>query len=139
MNVTSKVKQAAGYLIEANFYFAVFVLISGGLLSLSDRSVFAYNEALYGALDNNLRIIMVYLALTEAVVVAYCFFSKRFHFMILVGFFLLLMMGSLDFYGEVNTIEIDSDFTGFFLYTGLSHVVYGVFKTDASWRTHSAQ
>ncbi len=67
MNVTSKFKHAASYLIEANFYFAVFVLISGGLLSLSDRSVFAYNEALYGALDNNLRIIMVYLALTKLI------------------------------------------------------------------------
>lgn len=136
MNIASRFKQAFGYLIEANFYFAVFVLISAGLLSLSDRSVFVYNEALYGALDNNLRIIMVYLALTEAVVVAYCLFSKRFHFMMLVGFFLLLMIGSLDFYGEVNTVEIDSDFTDFFLYTGLSHLVYGVFKTDASWLTH---
>jgi len=43
-----------------------------------------------------------------------------------VGFFLILMIGSMEFYGEINTIEIDENFPLFFLYTGLSHILFGI-------------
>ena len=114
-------------LLEVNFYISVIVLIAGGMLSVSGSySIFEYNEDLYGALDNNLRMIMVYLAVTEIVILIYCFLRKNFQVMIPVGFFLILMIGSMEFYGEINTIEIDENFPLFFFYTGLSHILFGV-------------
>jgi hypothetical protein len=119
--------QSIKFLFEINFYLSVFVLIAGGILSASGSySLFEFNEDLYGALDNNLRMIMVYLAMTEAVILGYCFFRKNFQVMIPVGFFLILMIGSMEFYGEINSIEIDDNFPLFFLYTGISHILFGV-------------
>jgi hypothetical protein len=115
------------FLLEVNFYISVIVLIAGGMLSVSGGySIFEFNEELYGALDNNLRMIMVYLAMTECIILGYCFFRKNFQVMIPVGFFLILMIGSMEFFGEINSIEIDENFPLFFLYTGLSHILFGV-------------
>jgi uncharacterized membrane protein len=114
-------------LLEVNFYISVIVLIAGGMLSVSGSySIFEFNEDLYGALDNNLRMIMVYLAVTEIVILIYCFLRKNFQVMIPVGFFLILMIGSMEFYGEINTIEIDENFPLFFFYTGISHILFGI-------------
>jgi len=125
--IAFKSKQNIKFLLEVNFYISVIVLIVGGMLSVSESySVFEFNEELYGALDNNLRMIMVYLAITESVILSYCFFRKNFRVMIPVGFFLILMIGSMKFYGEINSIEIDENFSLFFLYTGLSHILFGV-------------
>ena len=75
----AKSKQNIKFLLEVNFYISVIVLIVGGMLSVSESySVFEFNEELYGALDNNLRMIMVYLAITESVILSYCFFRKNF-------------------------------------------------------------
>jgi uncharacterized membrane protein len=125
--MTVKGLQSIKFLLEVNFYISVIVLIAGGILSVSGSySFFEFNEDLYGALDNNLRMIMVYLAITEGVILVYCFFRKNFQVMIPVGFFLILMIGSMEFYGEINSIEIDDKFPLFFLYTGLSHILFGV-------------
>jgi hypothetical protein len=119
--------QIIKFLLEVNFYISVLVLIGGGILSASGSySFFEFNEDLYGALDNNLRMIMVYLAITESVILGYCFFRNNFQVMIPVGFFLILMIGSMEFYGEINSIEIDENFPLFFLYTGISHILFGV-------------
>ena len=119
--------QSIKFLLEVNFYISVIVLIAGGMLSVSGSySIFEFNEDLYGALDNNLRMIMVYLAVTEIVILIYCFLRKNFQVMMPVGFFLILMIGSMEFYGEINTIEIDENFPLFFFYTGLSHILFGV-------------
>ncbi len=125
--MTFKGLQSIKFLLEVNFYISVIVLIAGGILSVSGSySFFEFNEDLYGALDNNLRLIMVYLAITETVILGYCFFRKNFQVMIPVGFFLILMIGSMEFYGQINAIEIDENFPLFFLYTGLSHILFGV-------------
>jgi hypothetical protein len=76
-------------------------------------------------MSNNLRLIMLYLGITELIVCAYCFLTQRIQFFIPVGFFLILMIGSIKFYGEVNNVEVDENFPLFFLYTGISHVVFG--------------
>ena len=121
------VLQSIKFLLRANFYISVIVLIAGGFLSVSaSYSFFEFNGDLYGALDNNLRMIMVYLAMTEIVILGYCFSRKNFQVMIPVGFFLILMIGSMEFYGDINTIEIDKRFPLFFLYTGVSHILFGV-------------
>jgi hypothetical protein len=122
-------------LVEFNFYVAVLVLIGFCLLSVSDSfSIFSFNEELYGALDNNLRVMIVYLGVTEIVVFAYCWLTQRFQGMTLVGFFLLLLIESVQFYGEVNSIEIDEVFPLFFLYTGLSHLAFGILSIFESNR-----
>ena len=122
-----KAFKSVKFLLEANFYLSVIVLLAGCFLSVSDNySLFAFNEDLYGALDNNLRMIMVYLAITEIVILLYCYFRKNFRVMIPVGFFLILMIGSMEFYGDINAIEIDDSFPLFFLYTGISHILFGV-------------
>jgi len=119
--------QSIKFLLEVNFYISVIVLIAGGMLSVSGSySIFEFNEELYGALDNNLRMIMVYLAMTESVILGYCIFRNNFQVMIPVVFFLILMIGSIEFYGEINAIAIDENFSLFFLYTGLSHILFGV-------------
>jgi uncharacterized membrane protein len=124
-------------LLEANFYISVLVLLTGCLLSVSDRySFFEFNEDLYGALDNNLRMIMIYLAMTETVILMYCYFRHNFQIMIAVGFFLLLMIASMRLYGDINDIAIDENFSLFFLYTGLSHSLYGVMVRIEKNNTH---
>ena len=126
-SMTFKGLQSIKFLLEVNFYISVIMLIAGGFLSVSDSySFFEFNQDLYGALDNNLRMIMVYLAMTESVILIYCFFRKNFQIMITVGFFLILMIGSMEFYGDINSIEIDDNFPLYFLYTGLSHILFGV-------------
>jgi uncharacterized membrane protein len=81
---------------------------------------------MYGILDNNLQTAIIYLGITEIVVVAYCAIMQQFQFMLLMGFFLLSMIESLNFYGEVNSMTIDENFTDFFLYTGVSHLAFGM-------------
>ncbi|NOS89141.1 MAG: hypothetical protein HOP34_11505 [Methylococcaceae bacterium] len=116
------------FVIEVNFYISVIVLLMGSLLSgIDGYSLFEFNEDLYGALDNNLRMIMFYLAMTELVVLTFCYARKAYHLMIPVGFFLILMIGSMEFYGDINSIAIDENFPWFFLYTGASHILFGVF------------
>jgi len=129
--------QSIKFLFGVNFYISVVLLIAGGIFSVSESySFFEFNEDLYGALDNNLRMIMVYLAMTEAVILVYCFVRKNFQVMIPVGFFLILMIGSMEFYGEINTIEIDDNFPLFFLYTGISHILFGVMANIEKNSTH---
>jgi hypothetical protein len=129
--------QSIRFLLEVNFYISVIVLISGGILSVQGNySIFEFNEELYGALHNNLRMIMAYLAITECIILGYCFFRKNFQVMIPVGFFLILMIGSMEFYGEINTVAIDDNFSLFFLYTGLSHILFGVMITIEKNRDH---
>jgi hypothetical protein len=71
--------QSIKFLFEVNFYISVIVLIAGGLLSASGSySIFEFNEDLYGALDNNLRMVVLYLAMTESVILVYCVVRKNF-------------------------------------------------------------
>jgi len=78
--------QAINHLVAINFYLAVVVLMFGSILSVTGSLVFEFDEDLYGALDNNLRMMMVYLAATEAVIPAYCWFSKHFQYRVPVEF-----------------------------------------------------
>jgi hypothetical protein len=123
----SKSRTALKGLIEINFYVSVAVLIAGCVLSISeDASLFEFNVDLYGPLANNLRMILVYLVLTEVFLCIGCFLSRKTQFFILIGLSLVLMIGSLKVYGMINDIEVDPDLTVFFAYTGLSHIAFGL-------------
>ncbi|MDD1605360.1 MAG: hypothetical protein LUP96_01490 [Methylococcaceae bacterium] len=132
--MTAKVFQSIKFILVANFMISVMLLIAGSLLSLSDRySLFEFNQDLYGELINNVKITLIYIAITEMIICAYCFFRKNTQIFIFVGFFLTLMLGSVYFYGEINDVEMDENLYLFFLYTGLSHTLFGVianFKKD---------
>ncbi len=120
-------KQWLKHLLAANFFLAAAVLVLGGFSSLSDAlSWFDFNSELSGALGNSLRIMLLYLALAEVAVLMFCFVSGSFRPTLFVGVFLLFLIGPLAFYGEVNTVAIDEKLAFFFLYTGVSHGLYGL-------------
>jgi len=124
--MTTIILQGLKAIITANFYASVLILVIGSGFCISPAySYFEFNEELFGEMSNNLRLIMLYLGITELIVCAYCFLTQRIQFFIPVGFFLILMIGSIKFYGEVNNVEVDENFPLFFLYTGISHVVFG--------------
>jgi hypothetical protein len=125
--MTSKILQSTKFILVANFMVSVMFLTVGSLLSLSDHySPFDFNQELYGELVSNLKITMVYMAIIEMVICAYCVFSKKTQAFVLVGFFLILMVGSVYFYGQINDVEMDENLYIFFLYTGVSHILFGI-------------
>lgn len=127
--MASKIFQSIEFIVIANFIVSVMLLIIGSLLSLSDQySFFDFNQELYGELVSHLKVTMLYLTITEIIICAYCFFSKQTQAIIVVGFFLILMVGSLYFYGKINDVEIDENLYSFFLYTGISHILFGAIQ-----------
>ena len=116
---------------KINFYISAIVLVGGCLLSATENhSIFEFNEDHYGAIGNNIRVIMVYLAINELAILLYCFLTKNARIMFAVGLFLILLIGSLEFYAEINAIEFDQNLRLFFLYTGISHLVYGFIEIE---------
>lgn len=138
--MTTKIFQGIEVILVVNFFISVVLLTAGSMLSLSDHySLFEFNQALYGELISNLKITLVYVAITEIIICAYCFFSKQTQAVMLVGFFLILMVGSVHFYAEINDIEMDENLSLFFLYTGVSHILFGFISSlknhsTAAWR-----
>ena len=130
MNTTnSKAMQVTKFFVDANFYLSVIVLVYGGLTAITENyCIFEFNEDLFGAMHNNLRIALLYMAMTEVVVCLFCFVTNQPKMMIFVGYFLIMMLGSSAFYGEINSVPIDGDIFVFFLYTGVSHIVFGLFS-----------
>lgn len=125
--MTSKVFQTLKFLVTANFYLSVIVLMVGGISSVSGSdAIFEFNMEFYNPLLNNLRIMMIYLAISEISVCVYCFLKDKFQAIILAGFFLVLITGLLEFYGQINEIPIDPNYPPFFLYIGFSHILFGV-------------
>ncbi len=115
------------WFVEVNFYLSVMALFSGGFLGFWDSvPIFEFNTDLYGPLANNLRMMLIYLALTEVFLCVGCFFSGNTKFFILIGISLVLISGSLKFYSVVNDIAVDPNLSIFFIYTGLSHLVFGL-------------
>ncbi|WP_084190957.1 hypothetical protein [Methylomarinum vadi] len=121
-------------LLQVNFNASVIFLMIVSVFSLSGSDFFFADLGdLYGPLSGNLRIMFVYLCLTEIAVYSYCHFSNNNQGIMLLGLFLLMLIASLQFYGYVNEIPIDNDYNTFFLYLGLSHILFGAF----SRRNHS--
>jgi len=115
------------FVLEANFYVSVIVLLVVCFISVATGDYFfAFNEDLYGPMANNLRMMLLYLAISEIIICAYCYFYKKFQIILIAGFFLVMAIGSLKFYGMINDVDVDSNFFLFFLYTGLSHIFFGI-------------
>lgn len=118
--------KGAQYVIDTNFYISLVLMSFGSMLSLTENySIFEFNAEIYGELANSLREIMVYLAFTEIMVFLFCFLTKQYQHFIFVGFFLIVMIGSLQFYGQINNIETDPNLDICLLYAGISHIAFG--------------
>jgi hypothetical protein len=44
-------------------------------------------------------------------------------------YFLIMMLGALAYYGKINSVPIDNNIRILFLYTGISHIVFGWLST----------
>lgn len=115
-----------GWLSAINFNIAVMVLLAVSLLSAAGNSlIFDNNNELYGPLAGNLRLMMVYLTLSQFAAYCFCSYSDNYRALLPIGLFWLLLVGLIDVYGIINQIPIDEDYGYFFLYLGLSNLIYG--------------
>jgi hypothetical protein len=113
-------------LLKVNFNASVIVLIISSLLSLTGNTLLIDdNNDLYGPVANNLRLVMFYLCLMQISVYGFYQMSCNFAALIGLGVFMLCLMGALEFYSVVNQIEIDQSYQPLFVYSGLSHLLYG--------------
>lgn len=114
-------------LLAINFNAAViFLLIASILTALGSPMFFEDYGDLYGPMDNNLRLMLIYLCVTEITVYSFCRYSNSYRSMILMGLFLLLMSVGVEYYGVINEVMVDDNYIWFFAYLGLSHLSFGL-------------
>lgn len=124
--LNQKTLQLLSMLSAVNFNAAVIFLLIVSLISAAGSVViFDNNSELYGPLAGNLRLMLVYLTLSQFAAYCFCSYTQNYRPLMPVGLFWLLLMGSIEFYGMVNQIPIDEDYGRLFLYLGLSNLVYG--------------
>ena len=126
------VKNALKYAIEANYYLAILISFMAAVMAavmamVGNESFLNTGDNFHNPLINNLKIMLAYMVLAEFSVFGFCFIKRSYTELVLVGIFLLLIPGELKFYAQINHLEIDNSFDVFFLYTGLSHLFYGLF------------
>lgn len=113
--------------IQMNCYVSILLLLAVSFLSLSGEYYFFDNlSELYGPLAGNLKLMLLYLCVTEVTVFSYCLASKNYQGIAVMGAFMMLLVPSLQFYGYINQIPIDPQYNWFFLYIGGSHVAFGI-------------
>lgn len=113
-------------LLSINFSAALIFLVLVSLISMLGNPLFFEDQnELYGPMAGNLRLMLIYLCLTELAVCSFCRFSDNFRGVVVLGLFLLLLAVAIEFYGEINQVEVDENYRWFFLYLGLSHIAYG--------------
>ncbi|MDO9269809.1 MAG: hypothetical protein Q7T96_11960 [Methylobacter sp.] len=121
-----KTLQLLSMLSAVNFNASIIFLLIISLISAAGSAViFDNNSELYGPLAGNLRLMLIYLTLSQFAAYCFCSYTQNYRPLVPVGLFWLLLMGSIEFYGMVNQIPIDEDYGRVFLYLGLSNLVYG--------------
>jgi hypothetical protein len=125
-NFVNKNLKLLSVLLPINFNIAVIFLLVVSLITAAGSSLFFENNVeLYGPLASNLRLMLVYLTLSQIGAYCYCSYSRNYRPLITVGIFWLLLIGSIKFYGVVNQLPIDEDYGWLFLYLGMSNLSYG--------------
>lgn len=128
--VTGKSINVLKLLLAVNFNASViFLLIATVISALGGTLFFEDQSELYGPLASNLRLMLVYLSLTELSVYSFCRFNNSYQNLTLLGMFLLLLAVSIEIYSAINQIPVDENYRWFFLYLGLSHIGYGGMDT----------
>lgn len=119
--------QAGALIIKTNLTIAATLLVSAAILTLSgDYQLVDNNSDLYGPLAQNLRLMLLYLAVGEINILLYCWFRNKQPALIWLGLFYLSLIGGLEFYSNVNQIPVDPSYDAFFFYQGLSHILFGM-------------
>jgi len=128
MNTTvfnQKILSSLTMLSAVNFNAAVvFLLVVSVISATGSTLIFDNNSNLYGPLASNLRLMLIYLTLSQFAVYCFCSYRQSYRLLILVGLFWLMLMGSIEYYGMINQISIDENYRRFFLYMGLSNLAY---------------
>jgi hypothetical protein len=113
--------------LQVNFNASVIFLVIASALTFSGSElIIASNQDIYGPLVNNMRFVLFYLCLMQLSVYGIYRAKNSYAAVLIFGVFLLFLMGSLEFYCEINQIEVDGNYQQIFLYVGLSHAFYGV-------------
>lgn len=124
--VTHKILPSIKKLSVINFNAAViFLLVVSISSAIGSTFFFENNSDLYGPLASNLRLMLIYLTLSQFFVYFFCSYCKSCRLLLPVGLFWLMLIGSIEFYGMVNQISIDENYPWFFLYMGISNLAYG--------------
>ena len=130
MNQSIVSEKSAGFLrllLAVNFNAAViFLLIVSVLSAMGSHMFFEDYGDLYGPMDNNLRLMLIYLSVSELAVYSFCRYSENFSVMVVMGLFLLLCSFGIEVYSEINEVVVDENYFWFFVYLGLSHLCYGL-------------
>ncbi|MCD2449514.1 hypothetical protein GO003_003835 [Methylicorpusculum oleiharenae] len=125
--LATKSLNSVKYGLEANYYVSLLVTVVTAIMSVTGKdSFFTMGDDLYGPLGNNLKIMLIYLALAQLVVFIYCLRKQNYRELTIMGLFIILLIGGVEFYGAINDVPIDEKYNPFFLYTGLSHIFYGI-------------
>ena len=128
MSFTVKGIRQIVIILKTNYYFSALLLIITAMITISGHDIlFQSDVELYGPLANNLRLMLLYLAIIEIAIVSYCCIRNQYQEIIFLGGFLILLIGSLEFYCQTNQLTIDSAYRAFFTYIGLSHIAFGLF------------
>lgn len=124
--LTDKILPSLKKLSAINFNAAVIFLLVVSLISASGSAFFFDNNSdLYGPLASNLRLMLIYLTLSQFAVYFFAACCQNCFLLLLLGLFWLMLIGSIEFYGMVNQISIDENYHWFFLYMAISNLVYG--------------
>lgn len=114
------------YFLEANLYLALLISFMAAILALTgNEGLLSTGQDFANPLINNLKIMLVYMILAEFSVFGFCYIKRSYSELFIVGAAVLLIPAGLEFYAEVNQLEIDKRFTVFCLYNGLAHLLYG--------------
>ncbi len=125
----TKILQSIEFVIVFNFFISVMLLITSSFLSFFEQySFFEFNQDLYGELINHVKMVLLYISITELIICAYYAFTHHIESIALAGFFMILLVGSMSFYEKINAIELDENLFLFFLYVGSSHILFAIFS-----------
>lgn len=115
------------YILDTNFHASAMILVATSLLSVSNiYPVFEFHHELYGPVAMNISMMLVYLAFIQILVWVYYQIDINYSPALLFGFILILLMGGLEYYRNINQIQMDPGISQLFLYVGLSHIIFGV-------------
>lgn len=122
------VKNALKFSLEINYYLAILISFIAAVMAMSGHESFLNTgDDFNNPLINNLKVMLAYMVVAQFSVFGFCFIKRSYTELVIVGIFLLLIPGELKFYAQINHLEIDTSFDVFFLYTGVSHLLYGLF------------
>ena len=127
----NKPANAIKLICAVNFKAALIFLLLFSVVSVFDQPLYFDDyQDLYGPMIGNLRLMLIYLAVTDLAIYGYCHFSNNYQAVFIMGVFLLSLILGVEAYGLLNQVPIDDNYAWFFLYLGASHLSYAHWKVE---------